>query len=391
MKHKQAWSHHRDRPLERGAGLVLIIGVVAALAISAAVLVAFTGNIQHNTADTRTHVKSFGVCEGALDAGMAMLSRQWPVSDSAIPIFDADAFRDQFDEAEFPRPQSGDFINLDWYDNDDPVSGERWDQNGDGMLWMVAQANVGNRSTRVMSLVQRRWLTMSLPRGIPLWAGGDLLSNGQGNNPKIRIEIPPPPNEAGEVLVTVHVTGVIEESDVTQDGVTQKTGAEVSPLEEVFPQALVDSLTNTAQANGRYFTSLAAAETSGSDAVWSPSGGLSGLTVIAPEVPTTIKVTGNIVLNSEDQPGILMILGGSTLVWGGTGQFYGVIYSEGPMDTSNGTADIHGMVITNNTEDMRGTPNILYNDNCIVNLNERFPSLVRRVQNSWRELQPLQL
>ena len=87
-------------------------------------------------------------------------------------------------------------------------------------------------------------------------------------------------------------------------------------------------------------------------------------------------------------PGIFLILGGSTLEWGGTGQFYGVIYSEGPMNTSHGTADIHGMVITNDTEDMRGTPNILYNDDCIANLDQRFPSLVRRIQNTWREVQP---
>ena len=46
------------------------------------------------------------------------------------------------------------------------------------------------------------------------------------------------------------------------------------------------------------------------------------------------------------------------------------------------------MVVTKNTEDMKGTPNILYNDNCIANLDQRFPSVVRRVQNSWREVQP---
>ena len=51
-------------------------------------------------------------------------------------------------------------------------------------------------------------------------------------------------------------------------------------------------------------------------------------------------------------PGIFLILGGSTLEWGGTGQFYGVIYSEGPMNTSHGTGDIHGMVIANTNEDM---------------------------------------
>jgi len=46
------------------------------------------------------------------------------------------------------------------------------------------------------------------------------------------------------------------------------------------------------------------------------------------------------------------------------------------------------MVITAGTESMKGTPNIIYNDKCIASLDNRFPSLVRRVQNTWREVQP---
>ena len=365
--------------------MVLIIGVVAALAISAAALVAFVGNVRHGSVDTSQHVKSFTVCEAGLDVGMPLLSSQWPATSTSIPTFDASAFRARFNTGQFPNPPSGPFISVSWYDDQDPVNTAiNWDQNGNGLLWMVSQANGAKRSTRVISLVQRNWFTMSLPRGIPLWAGGNLLSNGQGNNPKIRIEVPPPTG----TVTTVHVGGTIEETSVTQGGIAQLTGSQISPLEQVFPQTLVDALTTLAQANGRYFTSLAAAEASPVDPVWSPTGGLSGLTVIKPPAPTTIKVTGNTDLNTEAQPGVFMILGGSSLDWGGNAQYYGVIYSEGPMDTSHGTADIHGMVVTKNTEDMKGTPNILYNDNCIANLDRRFPSIVRRVQNSWREVQP---
>ena len=49
---------------------------------------------------------------------------------------------------------------------------------------------------------------------------------------------------------------------MTRPGIAQDTGSDISPLDEVFPQALVDALVSTAQANGRYFTSLAAAEAS---------------------------------------------------------------------------------------------------------------------------------
>jgi hypothetical protein len=373
------------RERERGAGLVLIIGVVAALAISATTLVALTANVQHNTADTRQHVKSFDICEAGLDAGMAMLSSSWPTTSTSIPTFNATAFRSRFSLGEFPDPVSGQFIALDWYDDQTPVDTSiRYDENDNGIMWLVAQAKVGNRATRVVSEVERSYMEMSLPRGIALWAGGNLTSNGGGNNPKIRIEVPPPVG----TTTTVQVGGTIDDTSVTQSGVAQITGNAITPLEQIFPQALVDALTSTAQANGRYFTSLAAAEASPADAIWSPTGGCSGLTVIKPPAVTDLKIQGNTTLNSEEEPGMLLVLGGSTLSWGGTAQYYGVIYSEGPMNTSHGTGDIHGMVITNTDEDMKGTPHILYNDNCIANLDQRFPSMARRVKNSWREVQP---
>ena len=375
----------RDRSSQRGAGLVLIIGVVAALAISAATLVGFLANVQGNTADTRQHVKSFTVCEAGLDAGMALLSSQWPLSSTSVPDFDEAGFQARFPADEFPDASSGEFISVTWYDNQDPIdTGVGWDANDDGILWMVSQAGVGSRATRVISQVERSYFKMALPRGIPLWAGSDLYSNGAGNNPKIKVEIPPPTG----ITTTIHVGGTIEETDVSAGGIAQATGTDIIPLDQVFPQTLVDSLTLTAQSNGRYFTSLAAAEASPVNEVWSPTGGVSGLTVIEPPAVTELKIQGNTNLNSEDMPGILLVLGGSTLSWGGTAQYYGVMYCEGPMNTSHGTGDIHGMVIANTDEDMRGTPNILYNDKCIANLDERFPSMARRVRNTWREVQP---
>ncbi len=380
------------RERERGAGLVLIIGVVAALAISAAALVALTANVQGGTSDTQQHVKSFTVTEAGLDAGMALLGSNWPTSAAAVPTFNATAFRDRFSASEYPDPTSGQFITVEWYDNLDPIDASvHYDKGSpgnpnqpDGIMWMVAQAGVGKRKTRVVSEVERSYMTMSLPRGIPLWAGGNLTSNGQGNNPKIRIEVAPPTG----TTTSVQVGGTIDTSSITQSGIAQITGSNISPLEDVFPQALVDALVSAAQSNGRYFTSFGAAEASPVDPIWAPTGGCSGLCVIDPPTPTEIKIQGNTNLNTEAQPGIFLVLGGSTLSWGGTAQFWGVIYSEGPMNTSHGTGDIHGMVVTNTNEDMKGTPNILYNDNCIANLDQRFPSMVRRIKNTWREVQP---
>jgi hypothetical protein len=371
---------------QRGAGLVVIISVVAALAVSAAAIVTFTGNVQHNTSQTRMKTKSFAVCEAGLESGMAFLSGKWPVSAAGVAAFDTAAFRARFPVDEFPDPDSGAFIAVDWYDDLSPEDPDvHWDSNDNGMMWLVSQAGVGSESTRVLTLVERTWFTMALPRGIPLWAGGDLESGGV--QPKIVVEVPPPEG----TVTTIHVGGDITidgVGSVTQAGIAQVLGGDISPLDEVFPQTLVDALKLTAQANGRYFTSQEEAENSPVDPVWSPWGGLSGLCVIEPPTPTTIIAAGGAVLNTEEQPGIFMVLGGSTLDWRGTAQFYGVIYVEGTADFSRGTADIHGMCVVNTDYGLRGTPDIRYNDDCISRLDERFPSATRRVPNTWREIQP---
>ena len=111
---------------------------------------------------------------------------------------------------EFPDPSSGEFISVTWYDNQDPIDPDvDWDANDDGIMWMVSQASVGSRATRVISQVERSYFKMALPRGIPLWAGNDLYSNGGGNNPKIKVEVPPPTG----ITTTIHVGGTIEETE----------------------------------------------------------------------------------------------------------------------------------------------------------------------------------
>jgi hypothetical protein len=376
---------------QRGSGLIVLLGIVAALVVMSLTLVTLTANVQSNTADDRTRAKSFHVTEAAVDAGMHMLSEDWPLTSDAAtqPVFDESAFAALFPEDEFPRP-AGDFVEVVYYDNQTPVDESvTWDESGpsgtpDGKMWLTAQASVGTRSSRIIALVEVSYWRIGLPRGIALWAGGNLTSNGSGNNPKIQVEVPPPVG----TTTSVHVGGTIEESDVTQSGIAQLTGENAADLEDVFPQSLVDTLVKIAAENDREFDSLLEAEASPVDYYWSPTGGLSGLTVINTSPGETVKITANTQLNSVEKPGILMIMGGGTFDWGGTADFFGVIYCEGPMNTSHGTADIHGMVVTKSHEDLRGTPNVLYNDDCISRLDRRFPSTVRMVPNTWRELKP---
>ena len=93
-------------------------------------------------------------------------------------------------------------------------------------------------------------------------------------------------------------------------------------------------------------------------------------------------------LNTEALPGILLVLGGSTLSWGGTAQFYGVIYCEGPMNTSHGTGDIHGMVVTNDRRGHEGHAQHPLQRRLHREPRPALPLDGPPRQNTWREVQP---
>jgi len=385
----------RLRHSEEGSTLVMLIAIIAALAIMAASIVVLTHNVSHNTYTDRMRVKAFNVTEAGLDAGMYTMSRNWPTTSTSTNPFDTawyTAFRGNFGASQFPAPASGSFMTVSYFD-DPPYTAPYtsanppvWDMNGNNRLYVVVQGGVGPRAARIQAKVERTFYDTHLPRGIALYSGASLYSNGGGNNPKIMVEVPPPVG----TTTSIHVVGTIENPSVSAPGIAQLTGAAAGSVNDVFPQTLRNGLKALAQQNGRYFTSQAAAEASPADPIWSPNGGLSGLTVI--EDPSHAGVTVKGTYNSEAQPGILMVLDpvskSSPIDFGGGGDFYGVTYVEGPVDKGHGNFCIHGMSISNTTYDMRGTTDVKYNDNCIARLLNRWSLNVQLVPNTWRELQP---
>ena len=382
---------------QQGAGLILIIGVIAALGIMATSLVALTANVQHNTSTDRSRAKAFNVAEAAVDVGMYDLNSRWPKTSGTGPDFTASAwqtaFRGEFATTEFPNPNSGQFVAVQYYDNQPTIDKTvSWDKGQptnatlpDNKMYMEAQAGVGPKATRIRVLVERIPYTTNFPRGVALCAGGNLYSNGGGNNPKIYVEVPPPPEVVPGGVTSVHVRGTIEAPSVTQSPpIVKYAGAAAKRPSEVFSPTLVEGITQLAKDHGRYFTSAAAAEASPVDPVWSPSGGISGICVIDSAAGYSIRGT----YNSEAQPGILMILGGGDLDYGGGGDYYGVIYVTGTVQKGHGKYGVHGMVVVESDEDMRGTTDIFYNDNCIANLANRFSLTVKQVPNTWREIKP---
>jgi hypothetical protein len=380
---------------QEGAGIIMVLGIVAVLAVASVALVTIIGNTQHFSYADQTKTQAFNVAEGALDVGMATLKKAWPAPVTApqpqpTPSFDATAFRNEYSTGNFPNPGSGQFIDVVFFDNSDTngdglmtTADAHFDANNDSLMYMQATAKTSNGSSRIQVEVQRTFWNPSFPRGIAVYAGADLTSNGGGNNPKISVEVPPPSGPTASVMVR----GTISDPSVTdQQKIVTQTGAAVPPVDQVIAPSIIANIKATAQMAGRYFSGANAAN----DALNSPASGmggpgLQGLTVIEPNGGSG---TVNLPANTADAPAVTLLLGGDN--WNyqmrGNIDYYGFAYTTGNLDFSAGTPCIHGMVVCTGSVGLRGTADVLYNDNVLARLSMQWTLNVRLVPNTWREL-----
>jgi hypothetical protein len=374
---------------QRGSTLLIIIGIAATLAIMASTLVVVVGNMQANTADTRTRTKAAGVGEAAMDGMMYQLALDWPATATTQPALDTSTIDSQFSSTtEFPRPASGQLVQAVYYDNSD-TNGDgkvdrndaHWDANGDQEMYVESQGNVGGRSARFQALVQRTFVDTTFPRGIAVYDGGNLDANGGGNNPKIHIY-----DQGDLTSVMAYVNGDVPDAGrpVFQSSISTSIAADgdtVPPLDELMPDTLISQVIAMAKGMGRYYDLTQGA---------SMPSDLSGVCVIKVADGSTVSLGNNGGINSREDPGILFVLGGPHvhIDIGGTQDFYGVFYTEGQLDSAHGTPAFYGMVICTSYMDMRGTADIYYDDSAIVRLQNKWTLTVKLVPNTWREIQP---
>ena len=378
---------------QEGSVLIMVIGIGAALAIMAVGLVFIVTNVAGNTGKERTRTKAFDVSEGALDYAMNTLSASWPKPGTTIaPAFALSSFQTigQFGvAAQYAAPKAGlgPFADVKFYDNmvtegqpDGIDSTSGIDANGDGKMWLVSSGATGSQKATVQAEVNRIPYNTNFPRGIAVYAGGNLTSNGGGNNPKIRIE-----DQGSAPSVVGYVGGNLQAPSVFQNTITPTVGAQVPSLSSLgFGDDLVSQVTALAQSLNRYYDTTKPGVTIPSD--------MSGVCVIRVADGTTVSLGNNGGINSLANPGILFILGpegGSgnaiTLDMGGNQSFYGVLYTDGRFQSSHGTPTVHGMVVCKSSLDMKGTPQILYNDKVIANLADQWTLSVSLLPNTWRQ------
>lgn len=380
------------RVSERGSTLILVVGIVAALALISGTIVMLAGQTQHFTYEERAQTKAFNVAEAGLDAGMYAMSRSWPEAGGTVPAMDVAAFEGEFPvDGGYPRPASGDGLaTWEFYDNLDedyyhsadtgPAVGHDTDENGDNLMYVRVTGRVDDKDSTVQALVARTPFEADLPKGLALYASGNISSNGGGNNPKLGIEGTPSTGVtaiAGGTILNPEVIDVrVNAWDVTDDPPPPALDSYLSP-------EVLTGITQLAKEKGRYFTSPddAIDSASGPD---SPTGGLSGLCVI--DSAEKLDLNGHDVINSVAEPGILILLGGGGFDFGGTTHFYGFLYTDGNFNMGNGTPVIEGMLITTGEFGFIGTANLNYNEACILNLKDRFFQYVKVVMGTWREI-----
>jgi hypothetical protein len=378
---------------QSGSTLILVVGVIAALAIMASGLVILTANVQSNTAKQRTRTKAFDVAEGALDMGMHDLSASWPKKGGTAVTWDATSFRSlgQFaDAAEYPDPKTGSFTDVQFYDDDAAgggysTSSAHTDENNNEMMWVVAKGATGTQRSAVQAKVHRNPVPTNFPHGIALFVGGTLANNAPGQTKKGMVHIEDQ-GTAGAVNGYATAFGGKSDAQIFDTGITPHVvtpavgDATVPPIDSLIPQSIINQIIILAQKMGTYY------DVTEGDSIPADK---SGICVIKVANGTSVPL-GNGHINTEASPGILLVLGGNavTIDMSGNGEFWGVIYTTGICDTAHGTPSVHGMMVCASDLTMKGTPDIYYNDSVITTLSNMWTLTVSLVVNTWREIKP---
>lgn len=381
---------------ERGATLVLIMGVIAALAILAAALVMLSLNVMHNTGTTGMEVKAFNVAEAGLDTAQQTLWSSWPGPGATAPTVDATTFQSQL-FPEFPDPTSGEFIAVQFFDDDGaplPNPGinraENVDQNDNGVMWIESRGATGSGSAQVIACVQKVSRDLQIRSGVAIFTEGHLEVKGTGGQPVVGLD---PPATAAQVLAGGGIS-MNGNSDVeTGIGLDEYSS---TTLESVFPSEILLSIIQA----GKSFANW------GAYAAWKSAH--PGIEPFVTDPRIIIIEDGDVDANdlpdtdvdpaddrldtvwSELDPGILVVLNGSFNATGQQKTIYGIVYVVNGL-VLGGNAEIHGMVVAKGWGNLHGTRAVNYNQNVIDNLQRPLTLSVKLVPNTWRELNPNQV
>ena len=299
---------------QRGSSLIMLIGVIAALAIMATTLVALIANVQHNTYADRMEVKADTVTEAALDVGMADLSAAVARQRRAlVPTLNPTGLSRHVRGRPVPRPQERGLRDLHILRQpavQSPYSASNppdYDDNDDSRMYLVSQAKVGPGAARMQALVEITYFKARLSARIAVFTGANLISNGGGNNPKITVEVAPATRH--RLLLERPAPSKRARPARTRSTTPRRSSAlkarQRGPSRTPSRRRSSARSSTAARSNGRYFdgaTAITDAENSPAKGSWS-DGGLTGLTVIEPDTSTQTLTASRLDSTVRPTPG----------------------------------------------------------------------------------------
>jgi len=411
---------------EHGSALVTALVLIMIMLSVGLVTLAQVDTQQEQSGVERVRETTFGLAEGVLNAQIFVLSQRWPGRGASTPAAAEFVFAPCTQDSVSPNCPDAATIrrlfsspdtegSIAWRtevrDNDhsvpltcpsSPTSGSTfysdastagqpaYDCNGDGRLWARVQATVRGRTRALVALVQIERDTHEMPRSV-LFAG--------------RLEIG---NNANKVLVdakadTALSAGITLRCTLPTDGPVC-AGHQGASLDEIWSTTklatqlngtrpeigytgsrvlsdeTLERLKRTAITNGTYFATCP-----------TDASALTGAVVYV-ETCAGQNYTSNVVINSPDSPGALIIADGS-MRFAGRSAFHGLIYhvnrSDSPgvlVELSGNNGGVSGGVF------VEGQGAARINGSAFLSVDGRAFSTLRSygsagiIQNTWREI-----
>jgi Tfp pilus assembly protein PilX len=416
---------------EEGIALVVAIMLLALMLALALGTMTFVDNQSALTAKQRQRETSFNVAEAALNAQVTQISHHWPGMDGvtnpavAYAACPGGNFCPVSSELTSLVPAADSKVAVTWrtnvYDNatglDSFYADSRvgagvcgCDANGDGKMWVRAQATVRGRTRTVVSLVQQQTQPESVPHAAIITGSLSILNNGQHSGPiidanggivAVRCSVPVgagqngvPAESAstpclGQPLGRAPTQSDSQWSSLLTDQIDGFASAQQSyPAASVFSQDQIERFIATAKAQDTYFTGC-------------PSS-LAGRVVVV-NTTGTCSYTGTAEWNTTADPGFLLFLNAaSSLSLGGNTRYNGIVYhanmgqppalgsgpqSSAPLISTSGNTLIHGGVIIDGPGRMEAGEsgmNIEFDDHGYDAVVSYAGAGI--IQNSWREI-----
>lgn len=350
------------------------------------------------SATERIRESALNLAESALNEQLFLVSRNWPgQSQLAYPNCSSSAWAPaqaqvcpdptavarSFTTPDYARGTSWSTTvrddsnaSLNFYDDRVTQAGPAYDTNSNGKLWLRASATVRGQTRTVIALVQVEQTDDSSVFPHNVITAGKFATSNNGN--KVIVNTQGTAAQAAPLAVRcARATPGCLNYDAGKGQVSPDTTSENYAGGNALSPQRLDELRARAKANGLYYASC-------------PASLPNGLVFIE---------TGNCSYGANSQynappapPGVLVIANGS-LNFGGTSDFYGIIYvanpnnSAGDLVTTSGNASIQGAIaIDGNGGVVAGSSklNVIYDPNAFSALSGYGNAGV--VQNTWREL-----